>query len=137
MTEIPLMSAAGLAARIGDANYRRAIRGYSEKYLQYLGADGKAYNPESTAARVPYLTERGVYRYLTQSTLAAAEPFQQYVYALAKADRLKNANGSLLGLNMIQTDPSSAVPIPKAEPMPIGFQNPDMLRIHVAFKGKE
>jgi prophage antirepressor-like protein len=138
LIEGPLISVADLAARIGDTNYRRATRGYSEKYLQYRGVDGKVYNTESTAARVPYFTEWGVYRYLTQSTLAAAEPFQQYVYALAKADRLKNANGSLLGLNMIQTDPSSAVSIPKGvEPMLIEFQNPDMLRTYVAFKDKE
>jgi prophage antirepressor-like protein len=80
----PLICGVDLASYIGDANYGRTFKAYTDAmHIQHLPtADAQGRQREML-----YLTEAGAYKYLLQSRLAKAEPFQLYVYSLLKDAR--------------------------------------------------
>lgn len=138
----PLISAADLGARMGDTNYKRAIRGFSARYLQNLTTDGSPYSDEdSTTVRVPYLTELGAYKYLTQLKLATAAPFQKYVYALAKEERMRTVDPEALQRKIEKSDVNagrlkSSEPVILA-PVVTADGNEDIARTHVTFTRRQ
>jgi len=79
-----LFNAADVARQIGDASHQaRAVRGYDASYARRV----EEKDPEGRERAVQYLTEQGVYRYLTQSRRKEAEAFQKYIYGVIEAER--------------------------------------------------
>jgi len=79
--DAPLLCAIDVANFIEDNNYNRIIKSYEKpKYLVYRLVSGV-----KQSARVMFLTECGVYKYLLQSKRPKAEEFQEFVFhTLAK-----------------------------------------------------
>lgn len=72
----PLLAAVDVADKIKDQNYRRKLKDWNDKYLtrrMYTDKLGRS-------VEMKFLTERGLYKYLLQSDLPDAEPFQEWVF---------------------------------------------------------
>jgi prophage antirepressor-like protein len=102
----PLFCAKDIAAYIGDANYKRTLKGYelaateaTGAYICTIPASDAMGRPRNTL----YLTEKGLYRYLLRSDLPKAIEFQSYVYDLLKAERKRIIDSSLLALKIEKT----------------------------------
>jgi len=72
----PLILVADVAARIDDTHYVRTIGKYPAQFIT------KTVHKDfpSQLDGVNFFTERGLYKYLTQSSRPKAEPFQEWVY---------------------------------------------------------
>ncbi len=99
--EDPLFSAADVAAHIDDANYARKIAKYVPgEYMQLMlavDAGGVRKRP------MQYLTEYGLYKYLTQAKGPKAEDFQRFVYYLLKEERKRTVDSIQLALRIAKT----------------------------------
>lgn len=85
---------------IGDVHYNRIITRYSLKYMEILpGIDSRGQRRP-----IMYLTEEGIYKYLMQSKLEAAEEFQEFVFDLIKEERKRTVDSIQLALKIAQAE---------------------------------
>jgi len=79
----PLLCAKDVAESINDLHYRRLMKALSspKDYVTRVIPGNKR------SVRAIFFTERGVYKYLTQSRLPGAVDFQEFVYDLLSAER--------------------------------------------------
>jgi prophage antirepressor-like protein len=97
----PLICGVDLASYIGDANYGRTFKVYTDAlYVQRLPTK----DAQGQLRQMLYLTEAGAYKYLLQSRLAKAEPFQLYVYSLLKDARQAEVDIAELKAKIAQTE---------------------------------
>lgn len=96
----PLFCAADVAVHIGDDNSARYFQNRTpELYLKWVPLRDAQGQQRPTRA----LTEAGLYRYLLQSTLEKAEPFQEYTYNLLTQERKRTVSGARLALKIAET----------------------------------
>lgn len=96
----PLLCAADLARRIKDAHSDRIFREQTpEIYIRWEMVQ----DTQGQLRRTRFLTEAGAYRYLLQSPLEDAEPFQLFTYSLLKTERKRILDDAQLALKIAQT----------------------------------
>ena len=88
----PLFCAADVGNHVRDEHYRRSVSEYDSKHC----CRGSELDALGRPRRVLYLTERGLYRYLLQSRRPEALGFQDMVFGLLVAARLRVVDGALL-----------------------------------------
>jgi len=96
----PLFYASDVAEYINDDNCDRYFRDPSQaKYIRWEALRDAQGQPQKTR----FLTEFGMYRYLLQSGLPKAEPFQEFTYELLSTERRKTVDSVELALKIANT----------------------------------
>lgn len=118
----PLFAAVDVGARIGDDNIRRKLKTYTDKYHtrnRYTDKLGRS-------VEMSFLTERGLYKYLLQSTRPEAEAFQDWVYDRLCEIRLQIVDAAALETKIAQDREKLAIAEKTA-----AYDNMDMMTISV------
>lgn len=118
----PLFAAVDIGARIGDDKISRKLKTYTDKYHtrnRYTDKLGRS-------VEMSFLTERGLYKYLLQSTRPEAEAFQDWVYDRLCEIRLQIVDTAALETKIAQDREKLAV----AEKV-AAYDNMDMLAISI------
>lgn len=92
----PLFCFVDIANKILDQNYKRKIKKYTSDYI----ITRKSRDKMDRKHEMYYLTEIGLYKYLLQSNLPAAEPFQRWVYSTLQEHRKRLIDESALALKI-------------------------------------
>jgi prophage antirepressor-like protein len=100
----PKFCAPDVAAKIKDRNFRRITGGYGAKYCLMCDAPDALGRVQPTK----FFTERGLYKYMLQSLRPEAEAFQEMVYDLLAAERLKAVSSAQLEAKIALDDAKAA-----------------------------
>jgi prophage antirepressor-like protein len=92
----PLFNGHDVAKTLNDEkNFARATSSYTDKYKIYITVEGHQ-------RPTPYLTEKGIYKYLLQSNRPEAENFHEYIFDLLIEQRLSEFSDMRLKYKIIK-----------------------------------